>query len=560
MKLNIINNGNLDHEELLLRVLKERILVDLCEEGMKLSLNIDESLEKKESYRITEIDGGWQVDGSDSLGLYFGIGKLLHTAKWSDKDFVPNPPAGVISPDCSLRVIYIANHFYNWYMTAPAETIVQYMEELILWGFNALLTGLPTVNAKSHDDPLITAQIGRVKTFYDTAKKYGLQILGGGGGNQTTGDLPEELRATYENGNWTNRGFLGTNACYSKPAAVEFLRNKRRKSYEFDKKHFDVTFDYAMSWPYDEGGCGCKDCYPWGGNKYLEVVKDVYQTVKEFNPNAKFIVSTWAFDYPEDEGEYAALYKRLNEDLSFVDYLLIDSHTEFPRYPLTHEPVKPIINFPEISMWELYPWGGFGANPLPERFQNIWDECKHIISGGEPYSEGRYEDISKIQFIGYYWDKDRDYRDILREYINYELDIEAYDDIMEMIACIEKNHVVVGHEGQPDLPTAERAAELAKKIDGYLSERAKNAWRWRYLYIRAILDEKRYRYYLNHNMKGADDSWLLRYCSGVFLLKDQEAQDLLAELRVLSSSLSPINVQNRHTLPPLNGCVLISDI
>ncbi len=475
MKLCILNNGNLDHEELLVRVLKERIPVELCEEGLQISLYIDPQIEVQESYRIDQMEEGWRISGADRLGLYFGIGKFLHTAKWSEQEFTPDPPQGMIAPACSLRVIYAANHFYNWYMTAPIDKITRYIEELVLWGYNALKTMVPLVNAMDFDDPVVTSQIERVKKMYDTAKKMGLKIMGGSAANQASNDLPLELRATYENGNWTNRGFLGANACYSKPAAVEYMHQLRKKSFDFIQKHFDIDFDYISVWPYDEGGCGCDDCYPWGANKYLETVKDAYHDAKEFFTDTKMVVSTWVFDYPDDEGEYEGLYKRLKEDLSFVDYLLIDSHTEFPRYPLEHEIVKPIINFPEIAMWELYPWGGFGANPMPERFQSIWDSCKHIISGGMPYSEGRYEDISKIQYIGYYWDPDRNYRDIFKEYINYELDIDAYDDIMEMIACIEKNHVEVGNGRQPSLEDAVKGAELAKRIDASLSDRAKNA-------------------------------------------------------------------------------------
>ena len=88
--------------------------------------------------------------------------------------------------------------------------------------------------------------------------------------------------------------------------------------------------------------------------------------------------------------------------MSWADFLMVDAHREYPRYPLEHALIKPIVNFPEISMWGLKPWGGYGANPLPERFQRIWNDSKHILDGGLPYSEGIYEDISKIQFAGYY--------------------------------------------------------------------------------------------------------------------------------------------------------------
>jgi len=237
--------------------------------------------------------------------------------------------------------------------------------------------------------------------------------------------------------------------------------------------------------------------------------------------------------------------------MSWVDYLMVDSHNAFPRYPLEHEVIKPIVNFPEISMWGLMPWSGFGANPLPQRFQRFWDESKRILSGGMPYSEGIYEDISKIQCVGYYWEPDRHYRDILAEYIGYEYSREVCDSTLKLLECIEENHTAVATGELPDLETSHRAVMLAKEIDACLSERAKKAWRWRILYIRAILDEKRYEAYLkDHRMEPLKE---LQEMSGNYLIEDEEAQDLFRELQGYFFSVEA-NGENEYTLPPLGGC------
>ena len=31
----------------------------------------------------------------------------------------------------------------------------------------------------------------------------------------------------------------------------------------------DVGLDIVTFWPYDEGGCACEKCKPWGSNGYL---------------------------------------------------------------------------------------------------------------------------------------------------------------------------------------------------------------------------------------------------------------------------------------------------
>ena len=33
---------------------------------------------------------------------------------------------------------------------------------------------------------------------------------------------------------------------------------------------------------------------------------------------------------------------------------------------------RPVIDFPEISMWGGKPWGGYGANPLTMRLDNFF--------------------------------------------------------------------------------------------------------------------------------------------------------------------------------------------
>lgn len=43
--------------------------------------------------------------------------------------------------------------------------------------------------------------------------------------------------------------------------------------------------------------------------------------------------------------------------------------------------------FPEISMHETFPWGGFGATPLTARAQAQWNALKEGLAGGFPYSE-----------------------------------------------------------------------------------------------------------------------------------------------------------------------------
>ena len=495
MKVIVIDNGFERHRNLFEKTIKERIPVRFTEGGMEIELCMDETIGKAESYIITSEANKYIITGADERGLYYGIGKLLHSAKWSETDFVPQPPTGVQTPANVFRAVYTSVHFYNWYHQAPTEELERYLEELVLWGYNIIISIVPIVCFDSCDEPAFFEAVEKNKALFRLAKKLGMEVGIIINPNQGLKTTPAEFAADkscYEH----RGGAGGKNICPSIPGAMEYMRYLWVMVL---KRFTDIGLDYVMTWPYDEGGCGCENCRPWGAKAFCDLSTETFKEVKRFYPNAKLILSTWYMDEPEDEGEYAGLWERLKGDMSYIDYLMVDSHEEFPKYPLEHEVIKPMVNFPEISMWGIRPWGGRGANPLPKRFQEFWDSSKHVLSGGMPYSEGMYEDISKVQCVGYYWSPDRHYRDILGEYINYEYSHEVIEEVLELMELIEENHVRVRTGKQPDMDVCNRAEKIAREINERLSERVKKTWRWRLLYIRAIMDKVVNQYHVDHD-------------------------------------------------------------
>ena len=113
MHITVKNNGHEKHEKLLTRAINERIALD-DKDKLSIELIIDGTLGKEESYKIEEVDGTWHIVGSDNLGLYYGIGKFLRTAKWHKASFEPAATDGVIAPDCPFRATYFSVHFHNW--------------------------------------------------------------------------------------------------------------------------------------------------------------------------------------------------------------------------------------------------------------------------------------------------------------------------------------------------------------------------------------------------------------------------------------------------------------
>ena len=551
MKINVISNGNELAKNLLCERILERIDAEFCTDGISIELSIDANLGDPESYSVEKRGEGFLVRGADSLGLCYGVGKLLHSAKWSENGFEPCATNGVVTPRSSYRSIFYSMHFFNWYQVSPIEEQERYLSDLLLWGYNTIHCTLPRVNVESIEDEIFQKAMRNVKRIFKLAKSYGMKTSLSLGSNQGMKGTPHEFDAEMSF-DLKMRGNLGRNLCISKPGVLDYLRGIWRDELEMLK---DTGLDYITCWPYDEGGCGCEKCRPWGANGYLNMCLAARDTAREIFPDIKVIVGTWAFDAPNDEGEYEGLYKRLRTDMSWIDYLMVDAHGDFPSYPLEHEVIRPIVNFPEISMWGLAPWGGFGANPLPERFQRIWDSSKHIISGGLPYSEGLYEDILKVQWIGYYFDPDKHYSDILSEYISYEYSADVVGDALELMRLIEINHTHIGNKEYPEIEIARKALVLAESINARLPERARAAWRWRILYIRARLDTKRYAALLADTSDDPKKIKRFKYFSGDLLLEDSEAQEMFLELQRIYHCL-PHNGENHHTLPPYGGTKL----
>ena len=122
---------------------------------------------------------------------------------------------------------------------------------------------------------------------------------------------------------------------------------------------------------------------------------------------------------------------------------MADNFEDYPRYPLDKGVPGglPLLNFPDISMYGQYPWGGYGANPHPGRLQQRWDETKTKLSGGFPYSEGIYEDLNKVICAQLYWEPDRPAIETVKEYAAFEFSPEVADDVTSVVKIFEKNHL-----------------------------------------------------------------------------------------------------------------------
>ncbi|MBN2022479.1 MAG: hypothetical protein JW809_06755 [Pirellulales bacterium] len=449
-----------------------------------------------EGFRIEDGGAGRiRVVGNDRRGLLYGVGKLLHASRFDADGFTPGAWRGASVPKMPVRGVYFATHFQNYYQVAPIEDVTRYFEDLSLWGTNSLLVWYGMEEFNGFDDPKAQAMITRLRVLLKIVKDLGLDASLGCIGNDGYKNSPAELRADSSTvdhaGYHTNNGpriyNLGNELCPSKPGVPELEMQFCQEKFGAFK---DIGLDYWFIWPYDNGGCTCPKCAPWGANGYLRMAEPLARAYRQAFPGGKVILGTWYFDR-WGVGEWDGIAAKFAEKKpDWVDYIMADNFEEYPRYPLDKGVPGglPMLNFPDISMWGQDPWGGYGANPHPGRLQARWDETKHKLSGGFPYSEGIYEDINKVIVARLYWDPDRPAIETVRDYAAFEFGPDVADDVTTVVEIFEKNHWrnQIG-------PSAATAVELLDRIEPKLTPQVRQSWRWRLVRIRAAIDQEMYR-------------------------------------------------------------------
>ena len=445
---------------------------------------------------LTVKEGCATIRAGRFAGLVQGAGVLLRRIRYGRETFSLDDGTSAFAPKKGLRMAYFARHFHNWYHYATAEELTTYSDDLVLAGHNAFNFQYAYPTADRAGDTEEEKRRFAAVSEKALARIHALDcgFCSSGGGNQAPLDTPEELRGIPNSDR--KRGNLGFNVCPAKPGGMDYLCEYRKRQL---KELAGGRMDYFIYWPFDEGGCECDRCRPWGGNGFLKLIERYETLNKTDHPAAKTIVSTWVFH----DDDWAGLYKWI-EAYDGVDYILADSHTDFPKYPLEHPVPKgiPVITFPEISMWGRAPWGGYGATAMPKRFERLFRQAERISGGFMCYSEGLYEDINKEVVNGLYIDPSARVDDLLRTYASYYLPGTDPEDFVKLCGIFEANHRFPGNHSRPrfnDVPAdsaefadyrrrAVDACRIVTRMSGKLFPAFRSSWRWRLIYLRAMID------------------------------------------------------------------------
>ena len=227
----------------------------------KVKFLIDPSLDGERA-EINVRRGKAEIRGARFRSLVAGAGEMLRAISYGEQTFRLPDTVLTFAPAKPFREVYFGRHFDNWYHRAPAERMLRYIDDMALWGMNAVHTILnyPAVDAAHATDADKTAFAAVSKAMASRVRDLDMDLTVSGGGNVAPADMPAKFRATL-NTDW-RRGGNEWCVCPEIPGAMDYLLNVK-------KDHISQLTGHPISgiefWPYDEGGCGCPLCSPWGG-------------------------------------------------------------------------------------------------------------------------------------------------------------------------------------------------------------------------------------------------------------------------------------------------------
>ena len=495
--------------ELIREWLSEKGFENSGGEAYRLTLKFEASVEHG-GYVFAPSERGGRISASCLSGLYAGAGHFLFGSELVGGELAPPEKHMESAPKKSMRGIYFATHFHNFYHDAPVEKVKRYVEELALWGYNILTVWFDMHHYAGTDDQEAREMVSRLCMILEAAKISGMKLGFGILANEGFCSTPDELKADWragQNGYHAEpMGHYHVEICPNLPGGTDLILKNRRQVCEAFK---EVDFDYIWLWPYDQGGCTCELCSPWGANGFLKTAPLVADLCRRYFPACEFIMSLWYFD-SFIKGETEAFKKAFANENRFVSYILCEPHWQSGELAAKGGEVcgLPVVGFPEISMYNATPWGGFGANPIPRRIRHIWDICKPEMQGGFPYSEGIYEDINKYIISRLYWHGDYDTGAALKEYAGAYFGRDQAGEIAECLSGMEQTllrHMALdsaavdlytGNLSPGALAVIQNPASCGeiygriKKCDAALRSEARASWRWRIIYLRAKIDDE----------------------------------------------------------------------
>ena len=470
----------------------------------RITLTLDPTL-TSDRFLITPKADGAAIRAASICAAFAALGKLLRMSAFDGAGgFTPSVTPVDFTPKSPVRGMYFATHFHNFYHNAPLEEVFAVIDDLALRGANSLLVWFDMHHYSSMQDPSAQAHAARLRAILTHANEVGM----GGAltmlSNEAFSTSPAHLRAEWEaqNGYFARPdSHYHVEICPNREGGIAEILRQRREMLE---AFCDLKIDYVVYWPYDQGGCTCEKCTPWGANGFLKLLPHFQNLVREMMPDTRVIVSTWYFDR-FIAGEWDAFLPQLGgESFAEVPYLMsFFFRGEVPesvqKYADTPAAI-PQISFPEISMYSCVPWGGYGASVLTNFLETTHQKTATLYRGGYPYSEGIFEDANKFIQLGLFSGDFAHAADALHAYVRFTFCCADETICEELFEAIRRTETALARtrtrteEGIrvtiEDTTDIDFVYETLQKYNATLPKSVTQAPAFRLFYLRSIIDRE----------------------------------------------------------------------
>jgi hypothetical protein len=426
------------------------------------------------------------VVAKEGRGLIYGVGKLLHTAKYGPSSMHSAIPEGIEKPRMHDRVLYLAIHCDNFYEVQPAPAIYPIIEDAALWGTNAVSVWL---DQSEYNDPFDSSVNNTdVRRVWDKEKEVLLFA-------QNLGLKPGfVISANDIYKNEAKPGILaqGSDSWNKAPLAdpmterglAAILRDKTNLFRDIAEG--GIKLNSVLIGPYDTGGCWDEDCRPWIMT-FLKLAEKEAKVVHQYHPSARVLVMDW--HCTDNEAEVITDYLNARKP-SWLTGIWKDDRHPMDRFSGVDRRYS-VAGFLDVTM--IGGWGTIGANPFPSRLQSIFhDMVQAGISGYMAYSEGIFDDFNKALAAQLAWDPNKSLASLEDEYSNYYFSSVIASDYRQMVSMMEDSWSnPLGHQATQTFmesgTDATRLDDLTGQAGAKLSDSLRDSWRWQVFARRASL-------------------------------------------------------------------------
>lgn len=425
-----------------------------------------------EGYRLGISDDGVWIDGADTRGLLYGIGKLLRVSRLKQGEFTA--PDGLRlseSPRFALRGHQLGYRpKTNAYDAWTPEIYAQYIRELALFGANSIEFVPPRTDDDETGphlkyDPLF--MLNHVSRVCDS--------------------LDLDVWLWYPNIGAPDTWYpdSGNDKEFMKPDNLKANLAERAEVFAAMPR-----LDHLMIPGGDPGGLTAQDLFDFSE---LEA-----ELLHKTHPNAKIWIAPQAFN-PTDEwlDTFFENVRRLPAWLGGMVFAPWEKYS-LPKLRELTPPSLPIRLYPDIThsthcQFVIPNWdtafaltlGRECINPRPvaEKHIHNWLIQTDVV-GSLSYSEGINDDVNKFVWSGQDWNPETPVEQTVREYVRFFLSPDVEDSVTEGIFELER-HFEGPLLANPQIEkTLARFLELERAAD----EGLQNNYRFEMCLLRACFD------------------------------------------------------------------------